>query len=391
MSKYYGDFSENKTIYIPFNTCDATGASVTVTGFTATDVHIHKDGNTTQRNNASGISVLIDYDGITGNHLLVIDTSDNAVAGFYATGSDYQVRVEGVTVATKTINAFLGSFSIENRFMRGTDSAATAANLAVVDSVVNAILADTETTIPATLATLTGKVDTIDGVVDDILTDTGTTIPGTIATLASDLSVVDGIVDNIYTAYELDGSVYRLTTNALELAPTGSGASAATIATEVWSKVITSITTTGSAAKIVQDTLTDTGTTLPAILTTIDSIVDAILVDTNELQVNQGNWATATGFATASALTTINSVVDTILADTDELQVNQGGWATLANQTIAKNIREADVKLVTSTTPYTLVYYLKGTSTALMTKQLKEADGTNIIGTGQTIGQQVQL
>jgi hypothetical protein len=31
---------------------------------------------------------------------------------------------------------------------------------------------------------------------------------------------------------------------------------------------------------------------------TIDANVDAILVDTNELQTNQGNWLTATGFST---------------------------------------------------------------------------------------------
>lgn len=43
------------------------------------------------------------------------------------------------------------------------------------------------------------------------------------ANLDTQLSTIDGILDNIATAYELDGSVYRLTVNALELAPTGSG------------------------------------------------------------------------------------------------------------------------------------------------------------------------
>lgn len=40
---------------------------------------------------------------------------------------------------------------------------------------------------------------------------------------AANLATVDGILDNIFTAFELDGSVYRLTTNALEQAPTGGG------------------------------------------------------------------------------------------------------------------------------------------------------------------------
>ncbi|KKL93893.1 hypothetical protein LCGC14_1870110 [marine sediment metagenome] len=112
---YLGDFAEDETVYIPFNTFDADGASVTVTDLAATDVHIHKDGGLTQRNNAAGITVSINYDGITGNHLLAIDTSDDTVAGFWVTGSDYQVRLEGITVATKTLNVWIGVFSIENR------------------------------------------------------------------------------------------------------------------------------------------------------------------------------------------------------------------------------------------------------------------------------------
>ena len=55
----------------------------------------------------------IDFDGITGNHVLIIDTSDNTVAGFYVTGKEYQVRIEGATVDAGAINAFVGAFSIE--------------------------------------------------------------------------------------------------------------------------------------------------------------------------------------------------------------------------------------------------------------------------------------
>ena len=41
-----------------------------------------------------------------------------------------------------------------------------------------------------------------------------------------------------------------------------------------------------------------------------------ILADTNELQGNQGDWATATGFATAADLVTVDANVDAILVDT---------------------------------------------------------------------------
>jgi hypothetical protein len=115
MIPYYGDFPVNATVYIPINTFDSNdpAASVTVTNLLNTDVHIHKDGGTTQRNNAAGITMSIDYDSITGNHLLTIDTSDNTVADFYQAGHEYQVRIEGATVDAGTINAWVGSFSLE--------------------------------------------------------------------------------------------------------------------------------------------------------------------------------------------------------------------------------------------------------------------------------------
>lgn len=52
----------------------------------------------------------------------------------------------------------------------------------------------------------------------------------------------------------------------------------------------------------------------------IDTNVDAILVDTNDLQTNQGNWLTATGFATptnitAGTITTVTNVTNQVTAD----------------------------------------------------------------------------
>ncbi len=125
---YLGDFEEDEIVYIPFNTFDSSGGSVTVTNLANTDVHIHKDGGTTQRNNAAGITMSINYDGITGNHLLTIDTSDNTVAAFWVTGSDYEVRLEGITVDSQTLNVWIGVFSIENRTTTGTASAASIAD-----------------------------------------------------------------------------------------------------------------------------------------------------------------------------------------------------------------------------------------------------------------------
>jgi len=121
--QYLGDFPEDATVYIPFNTFSSNDpqASVTITNLADADIMVHKDGGTTQIA-TDGATIAIDYDTITGNHLITIDTSVHAD---YSTGSDYMVRIEGTTVDAGTINAWIGSFSIENRFMRGTDSAYT--------------------------------------------------------------------------------------------------------------------------------------------------------------------------------------------------------------------------------------------------------------------------
>ena len=66
----------------------------------------------------------IDFDTITGNHMIAIDLSDNTDAGYYATGSQYAVRIEGTTVDAATINAWVGAFSI-GRTLRPTTAGRT--------------------------------------------------------------------------------------------------------------------------------------------------------------------------------------------------------------------------------------------------------------------------
>jgi hypothetical protein len=76
----------------------------------------------------------------------------------------------------------------------------------------------------------------------------------------------------------------------------------------------------------------------------IDGVVDAILVDTNELQTNQGNWLTAVGFSThdaaavKAAIEAGGSHLALILADTGELQtdwVNGGRLDLLLDAVLA--------------------------------------------------------
>lgn len=108
---YYGDFAEDDTVLIPFNTFDSNdpSASVTVTDLADADIKVHKDGGTTEIA-TDGATVAINFDGVTGNHLITIDTSVHAD---YSTGSEYAVRLEGITVDAATLNVWVGAFSIE--------------------------------------------------------------------------------------------------------------------------------------------------------------------------------------------------------------------------------------------------------------------------------------
>jgi len=114
MVSFFGDYDTTETVHIPFNTfsSDDPSASVTVTDLVAGDIEIHKDGAVAQRTDDTGVTISIDFDGQAGNHVAHIDLSDNTHAGFYAAGSRYMVRVQGVTIDGATVNAWIGAFSI---------------------------------------------------------------------------------------------------------------------------------------------------------------------------------------------------------------------------------------------------------------------------------------
>ncbi len=102
-----------KTIRIPFGTYDGgDGRSLTMTGFVAADVQIYKDGGTTQRASAAGITATTDFSGEVGIHTLFINLADNTTANFYEAGSEYLVIVGPVTIDTQTVNLPVARFEI---------------------------------------------------------------------------------------------------------------------------------------------------------------------------------------------------------------------------------------------------------------------------------------
>jgi hypothetical protein len=108
-----GTVRPGSTIRIPFNTFDKDdGSAITMTNFAAADLLVYKDGGTTERASTSGFTATTDFDGKTGKHLAVIDLSDNTTAGFFASGSEYHVAIDAVTVDAVTVGGWVARFRI---------------------------------------------------------------------------------------------------------------------------------------------------------------------------------------------------------------------------------------------------------------------------------------
>src|SRR3990167_8527580 len=101
---YLGDFQASATVATKFTTVDANGAPATLGN--SPSLAIYKAGTTVQF--ATGATLTVDYDGVTGMHDVSIDCGTTTQ---YATGADYQIviaagTVTGVSVVGYVVGAF---------------------------------------------------------------------------------------------------------------------------------------------------------------------------------------------------------------------------------------------------------------------------------------------
>lgn len=251
--------------------------------------------------------------------------------------------------------------------------ASGAAGFSAINTDVEAILVDTGTTLPATLTTIEGKVDTVDGIVDNILVDTAvigalgaglTAIPWNSAWDAEVQSECADALTAIHldhllaTDYdpaskpgtatallnelvENDVGVSRFTENALEQAPSGTGASAATIADAVWDEAQADHVgagTFGVVASEVADILADTNELqaddTPGAIAALNNVSSANVTTacTNSLNTYDPPTRAELTTDTNSVITQVNANetkidiidtnVDSVLVDTGELQTD---------------------------------------------------------------------
>jgi hypothetical protein len=276
MSKYLGDFAEDSIVRGTFNTrALATGAPITLAG--SPTLAVYKDGNVSQT--TAGVTLTVDFDALTGLHLFTVDTSADA---FYSTGSDYRVVITAGTVDGQSVVGHdAASFSIENRNTKANVTQISGDSLAAdklelfmetlngqgslsSDSIGSGALTDDAISVDAVTklqnglatqasvdtkpnlaaieaSTILAKEATINAVgvvaaarptLAQIEASTVLAKEATLTTIAgyvdTEVAAVKATTDKLDTAMQLDGSVYRFTANALELAPTGSGGSGPT-------------------------------------------------------------------------------------------------------------------------------------------------------------------
>lgn len=193
--KDLGDRAEDSVLYFTWDSNDGDGGSIT----RATDgtVSVYKDDGVAQ--SVAGVTDTEDFDSLTGVHNCKIDTSADA---FYATGSDYSVVLSAATIDGQTVNATLAVFSIENRFMRGTASAAlasvcTEARLAELDAA--NLPSDIDDLLTRLTAARGGYLDALNG--HTAQTGDGYARLGAPAgaSVSADILAAKGVADNVET------------------------------------------------------------------------------------------------------------------------------------------------------------------------------------------------
>lgn len=232
---------------------DSTDGDTEENGLTIanTDIKLRKGGTTTLANKNSGGATNIS----NGVYHATLDATDTSTLGLL----EVYVHVAGA-LATKSSYMVLPATSYDALVTNGLNDVAA-----------------TDIVSAGAITTLTGAVVNVD-LVDTLTTYTGNT-PQTADHTA-------GIAD-IPTVAEFNART-RLDADYFSWA-TDTVANVTTVATTTTN---TDMRGTDSANTVAPD----------------NASIASILVDTNDLQTNQGNWLTATGFSTSAEISALNNI-----------------------------------------------------------------------------------
>ena len=327
---YYGDFAEDDTVNIPFNTfsSDDPSKSCTITELADADIKVYKDGNDAEIA-TDGATVVINFDSHTGAHMITIDTSADAA---YSTGSEYAVLIDGTVIDAATdMDMWIGTFSIERA------GGVLALIKAGLDVNVTAIAADVIT--PA-------SIDEDADFVIQALSITNALDAGSL-TVDGAVTVGDGIVVTCTTdsksAIKATGGATA--GDALELIGTGTGEGLVSNTVKVsglttlTGNVLLSGTTTCTGAVTLSSTLTTGAVTVASLSCTGQLDAGNVTVDANVLI---SGTTTCTGAVTLSSTLTTGAVTVASLSCTGQLDAGNltidGAVAVGTTTTLSGNV-----------------------------------------------------
>lgn len=313
MSDYHGDIPLGQTIDIQFTTrAFVTGAPTTLAGTPSVAAYI---GNSATEITA-GITLSVDHDGRTGlNNVRIVASSGNG----YATATDISLVITAGTVGgTSVVGECVGAFSIENRSaLRPTvagrtaditatgtvgidwgnvenqstsvslsaTTVATATNVTTVNGLANNVITnasiannainDAKVDPDVTIASVTGAVGSVTG-------NIGGNVTGSVGSIATNGITATSLSSGALTGIE-DAIWDAALVNHLDPGSTGAALNAAGAAGDPWTTALPGAYGPGTAGYILGMNLDDQISAVVSIVTTIDSVADAIRAKTDNL------------------------------------------------------------------------------------------------------------
>ena len=340
--KHLGDYDAGGTLHSKFTTYrPSTGAPFTLGGTPA--LSVYKDGSVTQ--STAGITLTTDFDGVAGLHHVAVDTSADGT--FYSAGSHFEIVITTGTVdSVSVVGSCVASFSLrKDSALKPTVAARTLdvsaggeagldwANIGSPTTAVN--LSATNIDVDQVVASVSGAVGSVTGAVGSVTGNVGGNVNGSVASVgANGISAASLAAD---AGTELGTAVWATTTRELTggtnivlvkgVGVTGfNDLDAAGVRGAVGLAAANLDTQIGTLA---------TGANLATVAGYLDTEIAAILADTNELQTDWANGGRLDlildARASQASVDTIDTNVDAILVDTAEIGAAGAGLTALAS------------------------------------------------------------
>lgn len=336
--KHLGDYDASSVLYTKFTTYrPSTGAPFTLAGTPV--VSVYKDGSLTQ--STSGVTLTVDFDGVSGLHHLAIDTSADGT--FYSAGSHFEAVITTGTVdSVSVVGSCIASFSIrKDSALKPTTAGRTLdvsaggeagldwANIGSPTTAVN--LSATNIDVDQVVASVSGAVGSVTG-------NVGGNVNGSVATvnaLAANSITAAAAASDFGT--EIGTAVWATTTRLLTAGTNivlakGTGV---TGFNDLDAAGVRGAVGLASANLDTQIATLATASNLATVAGYLDTEIAAILADTNELQTDWANGGRLDlildARASQASVDTIDANVDSILVDTAEIGAAGAGLTALAS------------------------------------------------------------